>query len=628
MKLRPYQERLATAAKNYIRRSLPPCVLEAATGAGKSLIIADVAHWANREAQKGVLCLAPSKELVEQNYSKYLATGESASLFSASAGQKDLSQPVVFGTPRTVLNSVDKMLNRFSLIVIDECHGITPTIKKIISRLQESNKNIRVIGLSATPFRLDTGYIYKLNQDGAPVPKAVTKDPYFMKLIERISAWELIEEGYLTPPFADMPAGEAYDTSGITDINDKEQIRTAFEGHGRLTGHIVGQVCQLAVDRQGVMFFAATVPHAHEVLASLPEDQAAIVTGETPKNEREQILKDFKSKQIKYLVNVSVLTTGFDAEHVDVIAILRKTASAALLQQMIGRGLRLGNSAIGALETKEERRAAIASSNKPNCLVLDFANNIDELCKDRNVFDPNIEEIPEKGEGGTVKAVCELCNTINAFTARKNPEEFEIDRYGYFIDLEGQRIQSDCGQEMPGHYGRRCGAQMRQRDGSYKQCEHRWSAKECKECGHFNDIAARYCEECKAELVDPNEKLVSDFLKMKNDPFAKSTDSVQGWQINRHTSMRGNQVLRVAYKTEYRDFTVFYTPKMKKDWLFFCMTTLGQAIETPEQYLQKAHLSTMPNTITYQRKGEFFKVYAYNRSEDEIPNVAASNWQH
>ena len=98
--LRPYQSRAATAALQYIRTSVEPCLIEAATGAGKSLVIAEIAAQVHRMSKgKRVLCLAPSAELVEQNRAKYLATGEPASMFSASAGSKSLRHPVVFGTP-------------------------------------------------------------------------------------------------------------------------------------------------------------------------------------------------------------------------------------------------------------------------------------------------------------------------------------------------------------------------------------------------------------------------------------------------------------------------------------------------------------------------------------------------
>ena len=111
------------------------------------------------------------------------------------------------------------------------------------------------------------------------------------------------------------------------------------------------------------MLFAATVRHAEEVMASLPPDLSAMITGDTPKGERASIIARFKARRIKYLVNVAVLTTGFDAPHVDVIAILRKTESVGLLQQIIGRGLRLHD-------------------DKRDCLVLDYAGpGYDAACR-------------------------------------------------------------------------------------------------------------------------------------------------------------------------------------------------------------------------------------------------------
>jgi DNA repair protein RadD len=104
------------------------------------------------------------------------------------------------------------------------------------------------------------------------------------------------------------------------------------------------------------MIFAATVMHAKEVMTYLPEDHSALITGDTPNSERDKIIKQFKAKQLKYLVNISVLTTGFDAPHVDFIAILRPTESVSLYQQIVGRGLRL-------------------AEGKDDCLVIDYAGN-------------------------------------------------------------------------------------------------------------------------------------------------------------------------------------------------------------------------------------------------------------
>ena len=124
---------------------------------------------------------------------------------------------------------------------------------------------------------------------------------------------------------------------------DQASIDEAFVGHGKKTAGIVADVINQANIRQdkGVMFFASTVDHAREIMASLPSYNSALVTGDTPKRERKQIIADFKAQKIKYLVNVSVLCTGFDAPHVSLIAILRATESASLLIQIIGRSLRL-----------------------------------------------------------------------------------------------------------------------------------------------------------------------------------------------------------------------------------------------------------------------------------------------
>ncbi len=98
---------------------------------------------------------------------------------------------------------------------------------------------------------------------------------------------------------------------------------------------------EFAENRKGVMIFAATVEHAREVTGLLPVGQAALITGETPGPERDRIIEAFKAQAYRYLVNVAVLTTGFDAPHVDLIAILRPTESVSLYQQIVGRGLRL-----------------------------------------------------------------------------------------------------------------------------------------------------------------------------------------------------------------------------------------------------------------------------------------------
>lgn len=599
MPLRWYQQEASDAAISWIKRSIDPCLIEAATGAGKSHVIADIATEVNRMSKgKHVLCLAPSGELTEQNAEKYRATGKPASVFSASAGSMCMRHSVVFGTPLTIKNHIRRFGSQFAAVVIDEAHEITPSIKHIIEVMRECNPNLRVIGLTATPYRLGDGYIYATDERGKPVPERATKDPYFTALVYKIGAHMLIAEKFLTPPVIWPIGSESYDTSSLK-LNSRHQfdaadVDRAFHGHGRKTSAIIADVVAKSRNRKGVMIFAATRQHAAECMASLPPSLSAMIDGGTKKAERRSVIAAFKSRRIKYLVNVQVLTKGFDAAHVDVIAILRRTESVSLLQQIIGRGLRL-------------------CDGKTDCGILDYAGNIDTHCPDGDLFDPEVKAHAVTEGAGSVSATCPDCNTENTFGARKNDAGFEIDEAGYFVDLDGNRIGTDNG-PMPAHYGRRCMG-LSLVSGTHRQCEYRWTSKKCFACDADNDIAARYCTECRAEIIDPNEKLAIDFRRMKRDPTQVQTDKVVSWEKRTTMSRAGNECLRVDYVTEYRRFSFWYKPDAEKgkgfaDWVQFCEATNEGA--------------DMPDTVTYRKDSDsgFYRIFGYNRSADEIPTVS------
>jgi DNA repair protein RadD len=592
MTLRPYQQEAHNAIFKWVRKSRAPCLIEAATGSGKSHIIASIAETVHRTSQgKRVLCLAPSAELVVQNHEKYLLTGNPASIFSASAGRKELRHPVVFGTPLTVKNRISRFGREFAMVVIDECHHITHTVKGIIEAIKAENSNLRVVGMSATPYRMGSGYIFSQWPDGKPVPEHQRINPYFDACVYRITAPELIKENYLTPPTIGAIRADNYRTLDMA-LNsrgqfDAEDVERAYHGHGRKTAAIIADVVAQANDRQGVLIFAATVRHAEECLASLPPGLSAIVTADTPKNERATILTRFKAREIKYLVNVAVLTTGFDAPHVDLIAMLRATESVALLQQIIGRGLRL-------------------CDGKRDCLVLDYAENVERHCPDGDVFSPTISTV--KSEVTDLMGVeCPQCHIENEFRLRPNPDGYKIDRHGYFVDLDGNKIETEWG-PMPSHFGRRCQAKINIA-GDLVQCSYRWTSKDCPHCEEENDIAARYCESCKGELVDPNEKLRIEFRELKQDPRRKQTDQVISWIVKPMVSKAGRDVDRVDVVTPYRSFSFWL---MKKP-------TWPRAIRDREMF--NALHGYQPATITYAKDAEsgYYRVFAFNRPADEIP---------
>lgn len=602
MTLRPYQSDAANAALAWMLKSTAPFVIDAATGAGKSHIIAEIARVIHAKTGKRVLCLAPSAELVVQNAEKYKASGNRASMFSASAGAKELRFPVVFGSPLTVKNRISRFQKEgpegYALVILDEAHGITPTVRDIIQAMRDANPNLRVCGLTATPYRLGSGWIFREDDQGRIMGDDVARDPYFAKCVYKIDARALIDMGYLTKPVIGAINATGYDTSGLA-LNsrgqfDADAVDRAYHGHGRKTAAIVGDVVAQSQNRMGVMFFAATVKHAQEVMASLPPELSALVTGDTPKAQRDSILRRFKAQQIKYLVNVSVLTTGFDATHVDVIAILRKTESVGLLQQIIGRGLRL-------------------HPGKADCLVLDYTSNLDDHCPDGDLFAPVVRASKGGEAGGGMTCECPQCGYENQFSANPQYLDFKKDKAGYALDLDGNQVMSDFG-PVPAHFGRRCMGMAAPslaaaRRGEYERCGYRWTFKECPHCLADNDIAARYCSTCKGEIVDPNEKLKADFKALKCDPTRLQTDEVTHMSCAPGVSRSGNKTMRVEWITPYRQFTTWLMPEAahtrgQAEWAAFDNATEGGAAK--------------PRTITYQKNQAtgFFEIKAYNREAD------------
>ena len=164
--LRPYQQDSVNATIHYFRKHSTPAVLALPTGAGKSLVVAELA----RIARGRVLVLTHVKELVEQNHAKYESYGLKAAIFSAGLGRKETDQQVVFASVQSMANSLDKFHEQFSLLVIDECHRVpddeNSAYRKVITHVQTVNPNIKVLGLTATPYRLGTGWIYKYHTRG------------------------------------------------------------------------------------------------------------------------------------------------------------------------------------------------------------------------------------------------------------------------------------------------------------------------------------------------------------------------------------------------------------------------------------------------------------------------------
>lgn len=596
---RPYQQRAADAAIAQLKASTAPIIIDAAPAAGKSFLIAMLAAWLHGISNgKRVLCLAPSATLVTQNVDKYRATGEPCSIFSASAGAKSTRHPVVYATPLTVRNSISRFLKGFCAVVIDECHEITPTIKAIIEKMREANHNLRVIGLSGTPFRLGSGYIFREWPDGKTNGDDKARDPYFAKCVYQVSAREMLDQGFITPMEIGAINTESYDVSGLHLLPnghwDSSDIERAFVGHGRKTAAIVADVINQSRNRPGgIMYFAATVQHAKEILASLPVESSAMVTGnETilfgePVDEKRAI-QAYRDRKVRHLISVGKLTTGFDVSHTETIATLRKTESAALLQQILGRAWRLDGA-------------------KQSSVWLDYAGNHEAHFPDGDIYKPFITAKGATAKGDGIEAECPDCGYANNFSLHKDRDGYQFDKHGYALDVFGERVVPD----LPVHYGRRCMGMVNIGRNEYDRCNYRWAGKECPQCQEVNDIAARYCYVCRAEIVDPNEKLASDFRAMKKDPTQPQTDKIIAVEFKECVSQRGNATIRADWKTPWRQFSTWHSPQGKKrfqvdDWNRFSNATEGG--------------KAPPETISYVKDADtgFFRVLAYNHPEDAL----------
>lgn len=466
-KLRPYQVAAVDATVAHFRKSEQAAVIVLPTGAGKSLVIARLADLASGR----VLILAHVKELVAQNHEKYLNYGSDASLYSAGLGQKNTTGNVVFASVQSVAANLSAFSENYSLLIIDECHRVSDKedtqYDKVIQQLKQANHRLRVLGLTATPYRMGLGWIYKTHYRG--FVRSSEEKP-FSRCIYELPLSTMVRADYLTKPnMMDMPVAQ-YDFSQL-DRNAfgryaRSDMNRLLVKHRRVTQSIVEQIVELSQSRLGVMIFASTVEHAREILGYLPTEKSYLITGDTASHERDALIAGFKQRHFKFLVNVSVLTTGFDAPHVDLIAIMRATESVSLFQQIVGRGLRL-------------------SDNKDDCLVIDYAGN------GFNIYQPEVGEKKPKGNTEPVQVFCPVCEFPNIFWG--------------ITDDEGTLIE---------HFGRRCHGLVEKNE-QESQCDFRFRFKECPECNGQNDIAARSCHECGHKLIDPDDQLRAA-LQLKN----------------------------------------------------------------------------------------------------------------
>lgn len=349
--LRPYQQEAIDTLWRYLaaRDGNPALVLP--TGAGKSPLMAAIAQQAVQQWQGRVGILAHVQELVQQNAAKLLQLWPEAPMgvYAAGLKRKDRFDKIVVMQIQSVATRAHSF-GHFDLLLIDEAHRIPLNGEgrylKFIEACRKINPRLRVVGLTATPYRLQ----------GAAVP-VCGPEHVLTEVAYEARVGDLIRDGYLSRLVS--RAGERPNLAGVKTRGGEYMDASLADAMMPLVERTVDDLLPRADGRKAGIVFCVNVAHAQAVLEALCArgETAALVHGGTPTAERDRLIEDYQAGAIRWMVNVNVLSEGFDAPHIDCVAMLRPTKSPGLYYQQVGRGFRL-------------------HPGKADCLVLDYAGNV------------------------------------------------------------------------------------------------------------------------------------------------------------------------------------------------------------------------------------------------------------
>lgn len=353
LQLRAYQREAIDAVYAHLRsRDDNPCVVIPTAG-GKTPVIASICKDAVGLWRGRVLILAHVRELLEQAADKLRTVCPEVpfGVYSAGLNRRDRREPVIVAGIQSVWKKACEF-DPFDLVVVDEAHLIPQDgdgmYRQFLDDAKKVNPHLRIVGCTATPYRLKSGTI-------------CTPDGFLNHVCYEVGVRELIVGGFLCP-LVSKAGRTKFDTAGlharggefvadeVEDLMDQEALVQAA----------CAEIVEATRDRNACLIFASGVRHGRHVAEVLRDKHGiacGFVSGETDTPERDRLLGEFKTGRLKYLCNVNVLTTGFDAPHIDCVALLRPTLSPGLFYQMVGRGFRLYPS-------------------KTDCLVLDFGGNV------------------------------------------------------------------------------------------------------------------------------------------------------------------------------------------------------------------------------------------------------------
>lgn len=374
LQLRPYQSAAIQSIYDYYSDGGNGNVLlTIPTGCGKSLVMAKFVEGVLKvDPQHRILIVTHVRELIEQNFSelKRLWPEAPAGIYSAGLKRREIDAPILFAGIQSIHARAEDV-GLCHLVLIDEAHLIPRSSNTMYRRFLEDvlriNPLMKVIGLTATPYRLDSGLLHE------------GKDAIFTDVAYEVGVRDMIEKGYLSP-LVSKRSSTQIDVTGVGTRGGEFIPKLLAEAADReeVTRAAVEEILECGQARRSWLIFCTGVKHALHVRDAIREHGVICetITGDTPSDERDQLIRDFKQGRIRCLTNANVLTTGFNAPGVDLIAMLRPTKSVGLYVQIVGRGCRL-------------------APGKENCLVLDFGGNIER----HGPIDDLRHKVSKKGEG-------------------------------------------------------------------------------------------------------------------------------------------------------------------------------------------------------------------------------------
>lgn len=394
--LRPYQREAVDSLYSWFSENGGNPLVVIPTAGGKSLVISTFIQEAIEQyPETRILVLTHVRELILQNYLelKNFWPAAPAGIYSAGLKRRDLRAQILFAGIQSIhKRAID--LQRVDLVLVDEAHLIprssNTTYRKFLGDLAVINPYIKVVGFTATPYRMDSGMLHR------------GEDAMFSDIAYEANILDLIKQGYLTRPVSKEAVAQI-DTTGVT-TRGGEFVQVDLEAaatHPEVVEAVAAEIVANGENRRGWIVFGCGVKHCQMLRDALRARGVTCesIFGDTPPAERDRVIADFKAQKIRALASMNVLTTGFNAKHVDLVALARPTKSTGLYIQIVGRGTRL-------------------FPGKEDCLVLDFGGNIQ---RHGPVDKPKVKGEKKKGglrEGMPMK-LCPHCEAQNDIRARE-----------------------------------------------------------------------------------------------------------------------------------------------------------------------------------------------------------------